>query len=471
MGAAEHRRDLVSLAYPVYLELLAGVTAGIINMVWVARLGGGAVAAVAVATNVENLLLGVILVAGSGTTVLVARARGAEDPAAMRSAVRGGWVLWALVTPLVAIGGYLCREPLARLVLGGNGGDSLLLATDYFSIALPGITVFFATNVVDGILKGAGDTRTPMKLAILANGLILGLDPLFILGLDLGVRGAAIATVLSRTVALICGFVALHRNGVLRQAAQAAQAGQAAQAAPRRAGSLSADARRTAATGLPMSADFVARMAGALALVAVVARIGVSEVAAYGIATKAMYVATMAFYALRQAASIRTAHLLGAGRDERRAIGRQVLLLAGSLGLMALLTLLAAGPWIMRAFGSEGEVAEAGALYLRCLGPYLVLLACFIALGGVFEGGGDSPALARITVCGMALQLALAYALSGLGLPGICLAMALAMALQCAAIARMYRRTERPPATDYDNSRLKIPVTEPDGPSPDRRPA
>ncbi|WP_314613983.1 MATE family efflux transporter [Streptomyces stackebrandtii] len=437
MGAAEHRRRLVSLAYPVYFELLAGVTAGIINMVWVARLGGSAVAAVAVATNVENLLLGVILVAGSGTTVLVARARGAEDPAALRSAVRGGWVLWALVTPLVAIGGYVCREPLARLVLGGSGGDSLSLATGYFSIALPGIAVFFATNVVDGILKGAGDTRTPMKLAILANGLILVLDPLLILGCDLGVRGAAIATVLGRTAALVCGFVALHRNGVLRQAAQA----HTVSAAPRRARSLWADARRTAATGLPMAADFVTRMAGALALVAVVARIGVSEVAAYGIATKAMYVATMAFYAVRQAAAIHTAHLLGAGRDERWAIGRQVVILAGSLGLTALVTLLAAGPWIMRAFGSEGDVAEAGALYLRCLGPYLLLLACFIALGGVFEGSGGSAALARITLCGVALQLALAYGLSGSGLPGICLAMALAMAFQCAALARMYRRT------------------------------
>ncbi|MFC9248510.1 MATE family efflux transporter [Streptomyces sp. NPDC057136] len=460
MGAAEHRRRLVVLAYPVYFELLAGVTAGIINMVWVARLGGDAVAAVAVATNVENLLLGVILVAGSGTTVLVARARGAADPAAMRSAIRGGWALWALVTPLVAIGGYLCREPLALLVLGGGNGDSLPLTTGYFSIALPGIAVFFATNVVDGILKGAGDTRTPMKLAVLANGLILGLDPLLILGFDLGVRGAAIATVLGRTVALVCGFVALHRNGVLRQATQAT---------PNRGGSLSVDARRTAATGLPMSADFVARMAGALALVAIVARIGVSEVAAYGIATKAMYVATMAFYAVRQAAAIRTAHLLGAGRDERRAIGRQVLLLAGSLGLTAMLTLLAAGPWIMQAFGSDGEVAEAGALYLRCLGPYLVLLACFIALGGVFEGSGDSPALARITACGVVIQLALAYGISGWGLPGICLAMTLSMALQCAAVARAYRRTEQPEAAERDKSRPETPVSEPDSTPADNR--
>ncbi|MET7340457.1 MATE family efflux transporter [Streptomyces sp. NPDC005547] len=456
MEAADHRRKLVALAYPVYFELLAGVTAGIINMVWVTRLGGAAVAAVAAATNVENLLLGVILVAGSGTTVLVARARGAGDPAAIRSAVRGGWALWALVTPVVAAGGYLCRAPLARLVLGSGDGGSPALAAAYFSVALPGIAVFFATNVVDGILKGAGDTRTPMKLAVLANGLILGLDPLLILGFGLGVRGAAIATVLGRTAALVCGLVALRRNGVLRGAASAGR--------DRVRGSLGADARRTAATGLPMSADFVARMAGALALVAVVARIGVDEVAAYGIATKAMYLATMAFYAVRQAASIRTAHLLGAGQDARRAVGRQALLLAGALGLTALAVFLTAGPWIMRAFGSEGAVAGAGALYLRCVGPYLLLLACFIALGGVFEGSGASPALVRVTVCGVLVQLTLAYGMSGWGLPGICLAMGVSMALQCAAVAAMYRRTARPRTVGRDAPAPPAPA--PGGPPP-----
>ncbi|MFE9093901.1 MATE family efflux transporter [Streptomyces sp. NPDC007264] len=462
MGAAEHRRKLISLACPVYFELLAGVMAGIINMVWVARLGGDAVAAVAVATNVENLLLGVILVAGSGTTVLVARARGAEDPAGMHSAVRGGWALWALVTPVVAIGGYLYREPLARLVLGGDGGPPLSLATGYFSIALPGIAVFFATNVVDGILKGTGDTRTPMKLSVLANGLILALDPALVLGLGLGVRGAAISTVLGRTAALVLGLLALRRNELLRRVAAGTPAG---------AGSLAADARRTAATGLPMSADFLVRMAGALALVAVVARIGVGDVAAYGIATKAMYVATMAFYSVRQAAAIHTAHLLGTGHDERRSIGRQALLLSGGLGLAAALALLATGPRIMRAFGAEGAVAEAGALYLRCLGPYLILLACFIALGGVFEGSGSSPALARITSCGVVLQLALAYGMSGSGLPGICLAMALSMALQCTAVARMYRRTPRSAAAGSSGRRPKASAAEPDSTAPGNRPA
>ncbi|MBT2440471.1 MATE family efflux transporter [Streptomyces sp. ISL-36] len=423
-----HRRPLIRLAYPVYCELLASVAAGIINMIWVGRLGGAAVAAVAVATNVENLLLGIVLMAASGTTVLVARARGAEDPGAVRAAVRGGRALCALLVPPVAIGGYLLREPLARLVLGAADTPAVALATAYFAISLPGTAVFFATTVVDGVLKGAGDTRTPMRLAFLANGLILVLDPLLIHAR--GVEGAALATVVGRTVALAAGLLALRRDPLLRAARTARPA----------EGTLTA-LRRTAATGLPMSVDFVVRMAGALALVAVVARLGVTQVAAYGIATKAMYVATMAFYAVRQAAAIHTAHLLGAGHDERRAVGRQALLLGGALGAVAAGLLLCTADLVMRGFGAAPDVAAAGALYLRCLGPYLVLMAGFIALAGVFEGSGGSPRLARITVVGVLAQLPLAHAFSGLGLPGICLAMGLAMAGQCAALGLLHRRT------------------------------
>ncbi|MDX3232044.1 MATE family efflux transporter [Streptomyces sp. ME19-01-6] len=494
----EHRRRLVGLACPVYGELLAGVVAGIVNMVWVARLGGPAVAAVAVATNVENLALGLILMAGSGTTVLVARARGARDPAALRTAVRGGWALCALLTPPVAVGGWALREPLARLVLGGDGGGAggaaLRLAADYFAVSLPGLAVFFAQNLLDGVLKGAGDTRTPMRLALLANALILVLDPLLVFGLcglpGLGVTGAAWATVAGRSAALAAGLVALRRNGLgcdrdrrrdarhgrsrrCRNALVAPLRGPsgalrstAPDAAPspdpyrtpgrngllrkaaaaRPAGRLLTALRATAATGLPMAADFTARMAGSLLLVAVVARIGVASVAAYAIATKAMYVATMSFYAVRQAAAIHTAHTLGAGRDARAAIARQAALLGAALGALAALVLLAAAPWVMRAFGARPDVAAAGTAFLRCLGPYLALLGCFIALGGVFEGAGGSPLMLRVTLAGTAVQLPLAHGLSGFGLPGVCAAMALAAALQCLAVLALSRRFTPPRA-------------------------
>lgn len=421
-----HRKQLIALAHPVYFSLLASVAAGIINTVWVSRLGGAAVAAVAVATNTENVLLGVALVFASGTTVLVAHARGARDPAAVRSAARGGWALCAVVTPVVVVAGFLLREPLARLVLGG-GGPAVPLATGYFALSLPGIAVFYAQQLVDGILKGTGDTRTPMRLALLANGLILAADPLLI-HLH-GVQGAAASTVLCRCAALAVGFVALRRNALLRTAKEVAPAE-----------SRPAALRRTLVTGLPMSADFTVRQTGALVLVAIVARIGVTAVAAYAVAYKVLYVATMAFYSVRQAASIHTAHTRGEGRDARRAIGRQAVLVSGTVGLTASALLALTADWIMAAFGAGPAVAHDGVLFLRCVGPYLLLMACFIALGGVFEGSGSAPALLRVTLVGTAVQLPLAWALAGLGLPGVCLALALAMAVQCAAVAVLLRR-------------------------------
>lgn len=416
-----HRRQLIALAHPVYFSLLASVAAGIINTVWVARLGGPAVAAVAVATNTENVLLGVALVFGSGTTVLVAHARGARDPGAVRAAVRGGWAVFGVVTPVVVAGGFLLREPLARLVL--DGGAAVPLAVGYFAISMPGIAVFFAQQLVDGILKGTGDTRTPLRLALLANGLILVCDPFFIH--LYGVRGAAASTVLCRCVALGVGLVALRRNALLRAAAGSGVAFWG-----------------TLRTGLPMAADFTVRQGGTLVLVAIVARLGVTAVAAYSIAYKVMYVATMGFYAVRQAASIHTAHLLGAGQDARRVIGRQAVLVSGGFALAAALLLAVTAPWIMAAFGAGPGVTHDGVLFLRCVGPYLLLMACVIALGGVFEGSGGAPALLRVTSLGTAVQLPLAYGLSGLGLPGVCLALALSMAVQYAAVALVGARRQ-----------------------------
>ncbi|MEU0177426.1 MATE family efflux transporter [Streptomyces massasporeus] len=435
-----HRRQLVLLARPVYFSLLASVAAGIINTVWVARLGGPAVAAVAVATTTENVLLGIALVFGSGTTVLVAHARGARDPGAVRAAVRGGWALWALVTPLVVAGGLIVGEPLARLVLGGPDGAALPLAVAYFTLSMPGMAVFFAQQLVDGILKGAGDTRTPMRLALLAGGLILVLDPLLIH--VHGVQGAAAATVLSRCVALGAGLLAVRRNALLREARRAAPGE-----------SPAASLRRTLTTGLPMSADFTVRQTGALALVAIVARLGVTAVAAYAIAYKVMYVATMAFYAVRQAAAIHTAHTRGAGEDERRAIGRQTVLLSGALGLGAAVLLAVGAPWLMAAFGAGPEVAHQGVLFLRWVGPYLLLMACLIALGGVFEGSGGASVLLRVTVLGTAVQLALAYSLTRLGLPGVCLALALAAAVQCALAGVLSRRAPAQEETEVSPAR------------------
>ncbi|MFF4955695.1 hypothetical protein [Streptomyces sp. NPDC001222] len=67
------------------------------------------------------------------------------------------------------------------------------------------------------------------------------------------------------------------------------------------------------------------------------------------------------------------------------------MLVSGAVGLAAAVLLGTLAPWIMRAFGAGPAVAHDGVLFRRCIGPYLLLMACCIALGGVFEGGAGAP--------------------------------------------------------------------------------
>lgn len=121
-----------------------------------------------------------------------------------------------------------------------------------------------------------------MRLALPANGLILVCGPLPVH--LYGVPGAAASTVLCRAAALALGLRALHRTALPRTAARTR---------PRRA-----------PPGRP----------------------------AYSIAYKVMYLATMAFYSVRQAASLHTAHTRGSGGDARRDVGRQAVLVAADRG-------------------------------------------------------------------------------------------------------------------------------------------
>lgn len=126
----------------------------------------------------------------------------------------------------------------------------------------------------------------------------------------------------------------------------------------------------------------------------------------------------------------------------------------------------------MAAFGAEPAVAAAGTVFLRTLGPYLLLLACFIALGGVFQGGGGAALLVRVTLAGTVVQLPLAYLLAGpagLGLTGVGVALAVAAGLQCLAVTAAFTRSaasRRPGRAPADASRAPYAASAADAPSP-----
>ncbi|MEV5942811.1 MATE family efflux transporter [Streptomyces sp. NPDC051994] len=417
------------------MELLSGVIAGIIDTVWVSRLGEAAVGAVAIATTLENVLLGIILMANVGATVLIADAIGGDRRAEIPVITRAVRVLWVVVTPIVVLGGFLFRDAIARLLVG-DGSEVLRLTTEFFAISFPGIAVFFAQNVTDGIFKGTGDTRTPMRTAILANTLILILDPLLIYGVGplphMGVQGAALGMLLGRGFALCVSLVLLRRKRL-------ADVGDTEPTSLQWPAAL----RRLLSVGLPASGDFVLRMGVSMTLVGIIARFGEDPLAAYGIGIKVLFFVTMAFYAVRQAASILTARTRGAGEPAEFMIGRQSALLATLVGAIAGLVLALGGRLLMGLFSESSGVVDSGGVLFRYLFPYLLFLAGVVGLGGVFTGGGRTRSLFWVTLLGGVVQLPLAFGLSSvpaLGVEGVWLSMIIGVGAQYVMSYVLFRR-------------------------------
>lgn len=452
---------LLPVAWPGYFELIAGVVAGIISVFWVARLGVTELGAVTVATSLESLLLGVILGVGVGTTVTLARAVGAEEYHRVGAALRAAlWVTLTLAAGTCAIL-FVLREPLARLMLGSGSGRAMGLAVDYLTVSLPGVSVFFGQQVLDGVFKASGDTRTPMRMAILSNALLLVLDPVLIFGLlgapRLGVTGSAIALVAARSVALGVTWV-LYRRGPLRAKAVAG-----ALAAPEvaRAEAPERPAVEILRAGWPVSADFLARMGAATLVVGVIARFGPGPLAAYGAVTKAMLFLTMASYALRQAATIVAAQASGSKDEQLLQDTRTSSLRLGVAWsvISGLLVLVGAGQ-VARLLTHDASVGAAADALVPWMALYAALLLCNVAVSGVFFGGGKGRLLAYATITGVVMQSLLAPLLSwtALGLTGVWVAMVANVGAQVGVLVLLSARGRPPPPGDLVTGRPTVPA-------------
>lgn len=431
-----HLPRLITLAGPVYAELLSNVLATVVGTFWVAGLGGAAVAAVTLAGTVENLLLGLVLVVASGTSLRLSRALGAADHTSAGQTARAAWRLCALGSVLLSVPGFLLRERLAGAFLDGPAAG---LAADYLAIAFPAFALFFGQRVADELWKGAGDTRTPMRIALLSNALLLLLDPLLILGPGplpaLGVPGAALALTASRAVALAVTAVVRRRRRLPAAPAAAPKAG-----------------------GSPSGGRSAMRRAGAAQL-GLVAAFGVPAVAGYGVGYRVLLIVTMAFYAVRQAAAIEAARLAGAGDGAAlRALGRDTARLAGVLGAGAAVLCATLAVPVTALFTDDPAVAGQSVGFLRMAGLYLLPYALVVALGGVHQAAGAGRSLVAAVLVGLTAQLASAAALSGpLGVHGIWAGMTVGAVAQL-ALLHLLTRGRRTPARAVGGEAEGAPV-------------
>src|SRR5699024_7946155 len=120
-------------------------------------------------------------------------------------------VILSVMAIFLSVVGFFYSETLLNIL--GTPSDLMMLAKSYLQINFIGMLFLFGYNFISTVLRAIGDSKTPLRFVMIAVVLNIVLDPLLIAGLNLGIKGAAIATVLAQGSAFLYGMIhVLYRN-------------------------------------------------------------------------------------------------------------------------------------------------------------------------------------------------------------------------------------------------------------------
>lgn len=209
--------DVITIAMPAIAELVLMSLIGSADIIMVGQLGKNALAAVSLPSQPRMIMLMLFFALNVGVTAIVARRKGEGRRDAANATLRNAIMLGFALSVVVAALAIAFAEPLMRLAGGHDrtADDAAVFrgAIDYFVIMAYALPVNAVSMCISAALRGVGDTKIPMKVNIISNLVNVFFNFLLIFGHlgfpALGIRGAAIASVIGMVVGLILSFMAI----------------------------------------------------------------------------------------------------------------------------------------------------------------------------------------------------------------------------------------------------------------------
>ena len=198
------KKALWTLAVPIMFGMGIHTLYNIVDMLFIGRLGGDAIAGVAFNMPIFFLMLGLTMGLGSGVTASIARLIGQKNKSGADNSAEHAIAMAACISGVFTLLGLYYGKDI--LAIFGAEGNILTLGWDYLSMIVLGLPFMVFSGFFRSILAGEGDMKFPMMVAGLGTLLNIILDPIFIfnledygnIGLGMGVKGAALATVVSQ---------------------------------------------------------------------------------------------------------------------------------------------------------------------------------------------------------------------------------------------------------------------------------
>ena len=318
--------------------------------------GTKALAAVGSTGTIGFLILGFLMGLTAGFTVLTSQRFGAGDMPGMRKTVGSAAVLSVIVSVVMTVISMAFMKPL--LILMNTPEDIFQDAYKYIMIICAGIFTQVMYNLLAGILRALGNSKTPLYFLLFSAALNIVLDLVLIIVFHLGAAGAAYATVIAQGVsALLCLVYIIKKVPILKLDRWDFKLD----------GHL---VRQQLAIGFPMALQYSITAIGAMMVQAALNVLGSVHVAAFTAANKIEQVATQVYVALGTTMATYCAQNMGAGKYTRIRKGFKSATLIGFIyAVVTGVIIFFVGKYMTIFFVSENvnQIMEYVDIYLRCV--------------------------------------------------------------------------------------------------------
>lgn len=340
-------------------------------------IGKEALAAVGASFPIIFTLIAFVIGIASGGTIVISQFFGAKDFFKVKRAIDTLFIILAVAAVILTVIGLLFTEDIFRLM---RLPDELMTeANDYLTIYIAGLILFFGFNGVAAILRGLGDSKTPLYFLILSTVLNIGLDLLFIVVLEWGIEGAAYATLIAQGVSFIVAVIYLNNNHELIKF---------------NIKEFAFDReifRQSVRIGLPTGFQHTFVALGMMALMGIVNTFGTNVVAGYTAAGRLDSLAVIPAMVFAQALSTFVGQNIGAGNITRVKMGLWRTLIMTSLisAFMTGVVIIFKDP-LMSMFTDDTEVIRIGGEYLTIVTSFYLIFTTMFIFAAVMRGAGDT---------------------------------------------------------------------------------
>ena len=390
-------KSMWNLAIPIMVGMGIQTLYTIIDMIFIGRLGGGAIAAVAFNMPIFFFIMGLSFGLGNGVTASIARFIGAEDKVNADNSAEHALAFAFIISTVLTLSGLFYGKRI--LIFMGCTNEILPLAWDYLRISCYGISFGVFSGFFRSILAGEGEMKLPMIVAGLGTVLNTILDPIFIFYLDYGVSGAAWATTISQII-VWCIFVYMlfikdqtYVQFKLKDFSPSSY--------------IMLDIVKV---GVPVSMSMIVMALGQLVFNRLLVKFSTSAVAAYQIGGRIDMLVFLPIFGIASALTTIIGMFYGANEiDKIKFISWYGIKSSVIITTICSIILFLFAPTVISVFTSDSYIQEISIYYLRTISILFPFISIGLTIGRILQGlgtGMPSLIITIIRVIGVAGPLA-----------------------------------------------------------------